>query len=107
MLGGDLDEGEKELIAMVFEVKPPDIGTVDDDYAGMWQDQIALEVGALVVVVPPPNLIDQRTQGFLVQCEEEPEILGSGRTQRDLVHAYSLRISSGVSTTVPSSISTK
>jgi hypothetical protein len=27
ILGGDLDEGEKALITMVFEVKPADIGT--------------------------------------------------------------------------------
>jgi hypothetical protein len=34
ILGGDFDKDEEALIAVILDVEPADVGTVDDDYLG-------------------------------------------------------------------------
>ena len=48
---------------------------------------VAFEVRTLVVIIPPPDLIDIGTQGLLVQVDEELKVVCGGRPKSDPIRS--------------------
>ncbi|OMC41712.1 hypothetical protein A5740_21670 [Mycobacterium sp. GA-1841] len=67
---GDFDEPDIDVITLLDKVESAGVGTVDNDDVGRSEIDGAVQVGTLLVVVPPPRLVDVRAQRVPMQVKE-------------------------------------
>ena len=58
MVGQELDEQKEDLLVTVVDIQPTDVHTVSSDNLYPSQLEVSAMNGALVFLVPPPDLGD-------------------------------------------------
>ena len=82
----ELDEQKEDLLVTVVDIQPTNVHTVSGDNLYPSQLEVSAMNGALVFLVPPPDLGDVLIEGRPMQIEAELDVGVRGGPQSERVH---------------------
>src|SRR6476646_5773460 len=86
MVGQELDEQKEDLLVTVVDIQPTDVHTVSGDNLYPSHLEVSAMNGALVFLVPPPDLGDVLIEGRLMQIKAELDVGARRGPQSERVH---------------------